>query len=59
MKEIDEESTLVTKHLTVRPIRAEDWPTVCAVWRDFDRSEYRYYDMDQAMLSALDVTEGL
>lgn len=35
---------ITTARLTVRPVSAEDWPAVQKVWRDFDESEYRYYD---------------
>lgn len=36
---------LQTERLTIRPVRAEDWKAVQAVWQDFSRSPFACYDM--------------
>lgn len=33
-----------TSRLTLRPVEETDWKTVQAIWRDFEKSEYRIYD---------------
>ena len=36
---------LQTERLIIRPVQAEDWRSVQAIWQDFARSPYAQYDM--------------
>lgn len=39
--------TLQTERLEIRPIREEDWRSVQAIWRDFQKSEYVFFDNEK------------
>ena len=43
---------LKTKRLTIRPIRAEDWPHIKAIWQDFQHSAYAQYDRPNSTADA-------
>ena len=43
---------LKTKRLTIRPIRADDWRAVQAIWEDFQRSAYAQYDRPSSTADA-------
>lgn len=37
-------NSIHTSRLTLRPIEASDWRSIQAIWRDFSRSDYVFYD---------------
>lgn len=40
-----------TERLTVRFIEEDDWPSIQAIWMDFKKSEYVYYDTPKDTIS--------